>query len=232
MDPESMKRQAAEAALSYVRRDEILGVGSGSTVEHFIRALAIADVRPRGAVAASERSRTLLEAHGVTVVGLAREVVPLGVYVDGADEVDGHLRLIKGGGGALTREKVIATASRLFVCIVDESKMVARLGTFPLAVEVVPMALHAVEHEIRRLGGAPMLRAEYETDNGNIIIDVSGLAMADPLELELAIDALPGVVECGIFARRRADVVLVGTASGVRRLEHSATLDDDGFSGG
>ena len=218
MDASDLKRQAAEAALAYVEGHEIIGVGAGTTVEHFIRAMGRTGVRPRAAVAASDRTRALLEAHGITPVGLARELLPLPVYVDGADEVDGECRLIKGGGGALTREKVLASASQLFVCIADAGKLVRSLGTFPLPVEVVPMALHLVERELERLGGTPVLREDYETDNANVIVDVHGLAFEDPLALELAIDAIPGVVECGIFARRTADVVLLGTASGVRTL--------------
>lgn len=218
MDYEQMKLAAARAALDYVSPDEVLGVGSGSTVDHFIHVLGESGVRPRAAVAASENSASLLEAQGVRVVDLAEDILPLGLYVDGADEVDVNLRLIKGGGGALTREKVIATASRLFFCIVDESKLSARLGTFPVAVEVVPMAVHAVAREIRVLGGDPVSRGEYVTDNGNAVLDVRGLDLEDAEMVERALDAIPGVVECGIFAHRRADVLLVGTQSGVRTI--------------
>ena len=218
MDANDLKRQAAEAALAYVEGHEIIGVGAGTTVEHFIRAMGRADVRPRAAVAASDRTRVLLEAHGITPVGLARELLPLPVYVDGADEIDAERRLIKGGGGALTREKVLASASQLFVCIADEGKLVRTLGTFPLPVEVVPMALHLVERELALLGGEPRQREDYETDNANVIVDVHGFGFDDPLALELAINAIPGVVECGIFARRTADVVLLGTGRGVRIL--------------
>ncbi len=219
MDYEASKKVAAEAALAFVEPGAVLGVGAGTTVEHFIRALGRSDRRPRAAVAASDRTYALLEAHGIAVVGLAGDMLPLPVYVDGADEADSSLRLIKGGGGALTREKIIAKAASRFVCIVDEGKMVARLGTFPVAVEVIPMALHLVEHEIRMLGGAPTLREEYETDNGNMVVDVRALDFADPEGLEDRIDRIPGVVECGIFARRPADILLVGTPRGVRRLE-------------
>ena len=218
MDRDSMKRSAAEAAVAFVRAGDVIGVGAGTTAEFFVRALAVSDRRPRAAVAASERSRTLLEQVGISVVGMAEELLPLGVYVDGADEVDADLRLIKGGGGALTREKVIAGASGLFVCIVDETKLVPVLGAFPLPLEVVPMAVHFVSRELRRRGGEPVVREDLETDNGNLIIDVHGLDLGDPDTLELDLNAVPGVVECGIFARRRADVVLVGTASGVRQL--------------
>lgn len=218
MDRDAMKKAAAEAAVAFVQAGDVIGVGAGTTAEFFVRALAASDRRPRAAVAASERTRTLLEQVGISVVGMAEELVPLGVYVDGADEVDADLRLIKGGGGALTREKVIAGASGLFVCIVDESKLVPALGTFPLPLEVVPMAVHFVSLELRRRGGEPVVREDFETDNGNLIIDVHGLDFGDPDTLELDLNAVPGVVECGIFARRRADVVLVGTASGVRQL--------------
>jgi ribose 5-phosphate isomerase A len=223
-----MKRAAAEAALGYVRGVEIVGIGSGSTVEIFIEALARSAVQPRAAVAASERSRELLEACGITVVGLAEEILPLAVYVDGADEADAELRLIKGGGGALTREKVIASAAGRFVCVVDETKLVRSLGAFPLPVEVVPMALRFVVGELQSLGGEPVLREEFETDNGNVIVDVRGLDMGDPLALEERIDAIPGVVECGIFARKPADVLLVGTASGVRTLGRPSAASGGG----
>ncbi|MDZ4178033.1 MAG: ribose-5-phosphate isomerase RpiA [Coriobacteriia bacterium] len=213
-----MKRAAAYAALDYVGSD-VIGVGAGSTAEAFIDVLVASDRRPRAAVAASERSRALLVEHGIAVVSLTADVLPLAVYVDGADEADGELRLIKGGGGALTREKVLASAARRFVCIVDESKLVRALGVFPLPVEVVPMAQAFVERELRALGGEPVAREGFTTDNGNIILDVTGLDFGDPNALELRIVALPGVVECGIFARRPADVLLVGTAAGVRRME-------------
>lgn len=203
---------------------DIIGVGAGSTVEHFIRALARSGMKPRGAVAASERTRTLLEAHGVPVVCLGQDVMPLALYIDGADEVDAQLRLIKGGGGAHTREKVLASAAQLFVCMVDESKMVDSLGRGSVPVEVVPMALSLVEREIRRLGGRPQLRPDYETDNGNWIVDVSGLDLRSPEEMERTIDALPGVLECGIFAARRADVLVLGTQSGVRRLTAESSV--------
>lgn len=219
MDLDGLKRAAADAAVAYVEPGGVLGVGAGSTAEHFVRALAASDRRPRAAVAASERSRALLESLGITVVALTGEIVPLTLYVDGADEVEPTLRLIKGGGGAMTREKVIATASLMFVCIVDETKLVPAFGTFPVPVEVVPVAVHVVEFELRLRGGTPVLREDYETDNGNLVLDVTGLDLSDPERAEQDLDTIPGVVECGIFARRRADVVLVGTQSGVRRLE-------------
>lgn len=218
MDRDAMKRTAAEAAVAFIQTGDVIGVGAGTTAEFFIRALAGSGRRPRAAVAASERSRTLLEEAGISVVGMAGDLLPLRVYVDGADEVDSELRLIKGGGGALTREKVIAGASERFVCVVDETKLVPALGAFPLPLEVVPMAVHFVSRELMRRGGAPAVREDFETDNGNLIVDVQGMDLADPDALELELDAIPGVVECGIFSRRRADVVLVGTQSGLRRL--------------
>ena len=217
-DREALKRDVAEVALGYVCPDDIIGVGAGSTVEHFIRALARSGMKPRGAIPASERTRTLLEAHGMPVVCLAEEIMPLALYIDGADEADAQLRLIKGGGGAHTREKVLASAAQLFVCIVDESKMVDALGRGPVPVEVVPVALSLVERELRRLGGQPQLREDYETDNGNWIVDVSGLDLRSPEEMERTLDTVPGVLECGIFAARRADVLILGTRNGVRRL--------------
>lgn len=218
MDREEAKRQAAREALRFVRAGEVLGVGAGSTVGAFIDALGASGVRPRAAVAASERTRELLEGIGVATVGLDADLIPLPVYIDGADEIDGELRLIKGGGGALAREKIIASASTLFVCIADEDKLVRDLGAFPLAVEVLPVAVHLAWREIRALGGTPAVRDGFETDNGNLIVDVRGLDFADPGALEDAIGAIPGVVECGIFARRRADVAIVGTEGGVRIL--------------
>ena len=244
MDRDALKAEAARAALVYVQPDTLIGVGAGSTVERFIEALDEASARPRAAVAGSERTRVLLETHGVPVVGLSEAILPLPVCIDGADEVDSELRLIKGGGGALTREKVIATASERFVVIVDESKLVRRLGAFPLAVEVVQMAVPFVQRELRALGGESAIRLGFESDEsrpsvppgagrrsastrlahvierlGNVILDVRGLDFTDPLALEAAIHAIPGVVECGIFARRRADVVLVATQGGVRTIE-------------
>ena len=219
MDREDLKRAAAEAALAYVHDGEVIGVGAGTTTEHFIRALVRAPKRVRAAVAASERTRTLLEAHGIPVVGLSDELLPLRLYVDGADEADARLALIKGSGGALAREKVVATAARLFVCIVDESKLVRDLGGVPLAVEVLPQALYVVMRELAAMGGTVVLRDEFETDNGNLLVDVEGLDFAEPIALESAINAIPGVVDNGVFARRPADVLLVGTEGGVRTIE-------------
>lgn len=244
MDREALKADAARAALAYIQPDTVIGVGAGSTVEHFIDALGGAAAKPRAVVAGSERTRMLLEAQSIPVVGLSEGILPLPLCVDGADEVDSELRLIKGGGGALTREKVLAAASERFVCVVDETKLVQHLGAFPLAIEVVQMAVPFVQHRLRAMGGEATIRLAFDSDNnlptvppgsvprsasrrlahvierlGNVILDVCGLDFSDPLALEQAIHAVPGVVECGIFARRRADVVLVGTQRGVRKME-------------
>jgi ribose 5-phosphate isomerase A len=219
VDREALKAQVARAAIELVSGDLTLGVGAGTTVEHFVRELGRSGRRPSAAVAAAERTSALLEAEGVRVVHLAEELLPLPLYIDGADEVDAELRLIKGGGGALTREKILATASARFVCIVDETKLVHRLGGFPLAIEVVRMAVPFVQRELRSMGGVPKLRDGFESDNGAVIVDVTGLDFSDPVALEQAIHAIPGVIECGIFARRPADLLLVGTESGVRRIE-------------
>ncbi len=225
MDRDALKRSAAEAALDYIDPEAVIGVGAGSTVAAFIRALAIAGRRPKAAVPASERTRALLDAHGVTVVGLSDDRVPLSLYVDGADEADADLRLLKGAGGALAREKVLASASDLFVCIVDETKLAAHLGTAPLPVEVLPMALYYVCHTLRGMGGMPRLREGFESDNGNLLLDVRGLDFDDPDELEDRLNAIPGVVECGLFSHRRPDVLIVGTQGGarvIRRPGHPA----------
>lgn len=219
MDREDEKRIAAEAALAYVHDGEVIGVGAGTTAEHFIRALARGPKKVRGAVAASERTRTLLEAHSIPVIGLSDELLPLRLYVDGADEANASLELVKGRGGALTREKITATAAKRFVCIVDSSKLVRDLGGVPLAVEVIPHALHVVMRELAAMGGTVVLRGGFVTDNGGLLLDVSGLDFADPKGLETAINAIPGVVDNGIFARRPADVLLVGTEAGVRTIE-------------
>ena len=214
---DDMKRAAAAAALKYVERGTIVGVGSGSTSAFFVALLAERrDVL--GAVASSEGTAAALRAAAVPVVSLA-EAGPLALYVDGADEVDPRLRLIKGAGGAHTREKVLATAARTFVCIVDDSKLVERLGNAPIPLEVLPMAAPVVVERVAALGGTLLVRPGFVSDNGNAIFDVSGLDLSHPQRLEAELDAIPGVVECGIFARRRADVVLVGTPGGglVRR---------------
>jgi ribose 5-phosphate isomerase A len=211
------KQLAAVAALAHVRDDMIVGVGTGSTVDLFIDALASANVRIRGAISSSEASTTRLRKHGIEVVDLNSADAPE-VYIDGADEADSHLRLIKGGGGALTREKIVAAASTRFICIVDESKVVDVLGTFPLPVEVIPMARSYIAREMIRLGGTPVWREGFNTDNGNHILDVHNLRILDPVGLETEINQIAGVVTVGLFARRPADLLIVGGKDGVKTL--------------
>ena len=204
------KRLAAEKALDYVEDGMIVGVGTGSTVAYFIDGLARMKDRIQGAVSSSEQSTAQLRGHGIDVLEL-NATGPLALYVDGADECDGHRRLIKGGGAALTREKIIAEASAKFVCIIDPSKQVGILGRFPLPVEVIPMARSLVAREILRItGGQPVWRDDVVTDNGNWILDVHGLAITDPVGMERDLNQIPGVVSVGLFARRPADVVIVG----------------------
>ena len=214
MNQDLKKQRAAEAALEFVRDGAIVGVGTGSTVNFFIEGLAALRHRIAGAVSSSTASTQRLTAHGIAVLDL-NATGELEMYVDGADEATRDLHLIKGGGGALTREKVVAAASRRFVCIVDEQKVVARLGRFPLPVEVVPMARGHVARQIVRLGGDPAWREGVVTDNGNHILDVRGLVIGDPVALEGEINQVAGVVTVGLFARRPADVLLVGTDTGI-----------------
>lgn len=205
------KKLAALKALDYVEDGMIVGVGTGSTVDYFIDGLAAMKHRIVGAVSSSEQSSVQLRKHGIDVLEL-NSTGPLALYVDGADECDGHKRLIKGGGGALTREKIIAEASKTFVCIVDPSKQVGILGRFPLPVEVIPMARSLVGREIVRItGGKPVWRDGTVTDNGNWILDIHGLAIVDPVSMERDLNQVPGVVSVGLFARRPADVVIVGS---------------------
>ncbi|GAB2798329.1 ribose-5-phosphate isomerase RpiA [Dyella kyungheensis] len=203
------KRQAGEAAIRYVENGAIVGVGTGSTVAFFIDALADLKDRIEGAVSSSEQSTAQLKRLGIPVLDL-NATGPLNLYVDGADECDTHKRLIKGGGAALTREKIIAEASAKFVCIIDSSKQVQLLGKFPLPIEVIPMARSLVGREIVKRGGNPVWRDGVVTDNGNWVIDVHGWQIADPMALEKDLNQIPGVVAVGLFARRPADVVLVG----------------------
>ena len=204
------KRLAGEKAIEFVEDGMIVGVGTGSTVAYFIDALGRVKDRIKGAVSSSEQSTARLKQHGIEVLDL-NHTGTLSLYVDGADECDPHKRLIKGGGAALTREKIIAEASKTFVCIVDPSKQVPILGKFPLPVEVIPMARSLVAREILRLtGGQPVWRDGTVTDNGNVILDVHGLSITDPVAMEREINQIPGVVSVGLFARRPADIVIVG----------------------
>jgi ribose 5-phosphate isomerase A len=221
MNQDQLKQRAAEAALEYVEDGALVGVGTGSTVNFFIDALAGRRRRVAGAVSSSEASSRRLAGHGIPVLDL-NEAGAIGTYVDGADEATRLLHLVKGGGGALTREKIVAAAARRFVCIVDEKKLVERLGAFPLPVEVIPMARKLVARELGRYGGNPVWREGFVTDNGNHILDVRGLAIEDPVALEGEINQLAGVVSVGLFARRPADVLLVGTPSGVVTLGRGA----------
>ena len=213
------KRRAAQAAVDLVPEDAVIGVGTGSTVNHFIELLSQRGGRVAGAVASSKATEQRLRAARLDVVDL-NAAGTLALYVDGADEADPHRRLIKGGGGALTREKIVAAASRQFVCIVDESKLVDVLGAFALPVEVIPMARSYVARELVRLGGHPVYREGVVTDNGNVILDVHGLDLTAPVEMEQRLNNLAGVVCNGLFAARPADVLLVGGAGGrgVRRI--------------
>ncbi|HSF22553.1 MAG TPA: ribose-5-phosphate isomerase RpiA [Burkholderiales bacterium] len=217
MTQDEMKQAAARAALAHVPHDCVLGVGSGSTANFFIAELAGIKRRIEGAVAASEATAKRLKDLGIRVMDL-NGVNELPVYVDGADEVTRHLAMIKGGGGALTREKIVAAVARKFVCIADATKLVDVLGKFPLPVEVIPMARSYVAREIVKLGGHPEWRRDVVTDNGNVILDVRGLEILNPPELESALNQIAGVVTCGLFARRGADVLLLGGAGGVQTI--------------
>ncbi|MBK9605644.1 MAG: ribose-5-phosphate isomerase RpiA [Betaproteobacteria bacterium] len=220
MNQDELKRAVARAALDFVVPGAIIGVGSGSTANLFIDELAGIRDRIAGTVASSQKSADRLAGHGIPVFDLnAVDDVP--VYIDGADEITAGLAMIKGGGGALTREKIVAAVARQFVCIADGSKLVSALGRFPLPVEVIPMARAYVARELAGLGGRPVLRAGFTTDNGNVILDVHGLAIPDPAAMEEAIDRIAGVVTVGLFARRGADVLLLGTADGVRTMRRA-----------
>ena len=213
-----MKKAAAKAALDYVETGTIIGIGTGSTANHFIDLLAGIKGRIEGTVASSVASAERLKKHGIPVFDL-NAVGDLSLYVDGADESSRHLHLIKGGGGALTREKIVAAASKKFVCIADESKLVDVLGKFPLPVEVIPMARSYVARQIVKLGGQPVLREGFTTDNGNVILDVHNLKIMNPVELEGKLNNIVGVVTNGLFAMRPADVLILGTPSGAKTLK-------------
>jgi len=215
MTQDELKQAVARAALDYVPSTGIIGVGTGSTANHFIDELGKIKHRIDGAVASSEATATRLRGHGIEVVDL-NSVNELAVYVDGADEITEHLHMIKGGGGALTREKIVAACSRQFICVADGSKLVGMLGRFPLPVEIIPMARGYAARELVKLGGQPVLRQGVTTDNGNIIVDVHQLHILNPVELEEKINQITGVVTNGLFAVRPADVLLLGTDQGVK----------------
>jgi ribose 5-phosphate isomerase A len=217
MTQDEMKKVAAAAAIELLPDGGIIGVGTGSTVNHFIDLLAKVKHRFDGAVSSSEASTTRMKSHGIPVLDL-NSCGDLEIYVDGADESNHHLQLIKGGGGALTREKIIAGASRKFVCIADEAKLVDVLGAFPLPVEVIPMARSFVARQLVKLGGTPVWRQGFVTDNGNVILDVQGLQIMEPLKLEDTINRIAGVVTVGLFAHRPADVLILGTPKGARTV--------------
>lgn len=217
MDKEAGKKAAALAALEYIRDDMVIGVGSGSTVAYFIEALKSVKQKIEGAVASSLDTANKLKALSIPVLDL-NSVSDLPLYVDGADEINPAKQMIKGGGAALTREKIIATVAKKFVCIVDESKYVDMLGSFPIAIEVIPMARSYVARQIVKLGGDPVYREGVTTDNGNVILDVHNLKLLDPVAMESSLKNIVGVVENGIFAKRTADILLLGTANGVKKM--------------
>ncbi len=216
MNQEALKRQAAEEAIKYVKGG-IIGVGTGSTVNHFIDLLAEIKHQIDGAVSSSDASTERMQEHGIQVLDL-NATGELEIYVDGADESTHHLHLIKGGGGALTREKIIAGASKQFVCIADESKLVDILGEFPLPIEVIPMARSHVARELVKIGGTPVWRDGFTTDNGNIILDIHNLKIMNPIETEQQINSIAGVVTTGIFALRPANILILGTPEGARTV--------------
>lgn len=218
MSPDEKKQAAARAALDYVESGTIVGIGTGSTANHFIDFLAEIKGKIDGTVASSEASAERLRGHGIDVLDL-NSVNEIAVYVDGADESNQHMHLIKGGGGALTREKIVAAVSKKFVCIADDSKLVDVLGKFPLPVEVIPMARSYVAREIVKLGGEPVWRENFVTDNGNVILDIHNLEIMEPVKLEDSLNAITGVVTNGLFARRPADVLLLGGDDGVKRID-------------
>ena len=217
MSQDDKKRAVAKAAIEYVEDDSIVGVGTGSTVNFFIEELAKIKGRIDGAVSSSVASEKLLKEHHIPVVPL-NSVLEIPVYVDGADEATQHKHLIKGGGGALTREKIVAAASKQFVCIIDDSKLVPMLGAFPLPVEVIPMAQSYVARQIAKLGGQPELREDFTTDNGNIILDVHNLKIENPVELETKLNQITGIVTNGLFALSPTDTVLIASDGGVKNL--------------
>ena len=217
MTQDEQKRAAAAAAIQHIPVGCIVGVGTGSTANYFIEELSKIKNKIEGAVASSDVTAQRLKSYGIEVLDL-NNVIDLPVYVDGADEITEHLHMIKGGGGALTREKIVAAVARKFICITDQSKLVSVLGNFPLPVEVIPMARSYVAREIVHLGGQPALRQGFVTDNGNVILDVHNLQIMNPIELEATLNQITGVVTNGLFARRSADTLLLGTDNGVRTI--------------
>lgn len=217
MTQDEQKKAVAQAAIEHVETGSIIGVGTGSTANYFIDELAKIKHKIDGAVASSDATAQRLKGHGIEIHDL-NNVSDLPVYVDGADEITKHLHMIKGGGGALTREKIVAAVARKFVCITDQSKLVDVLGDFPLPVEVIPMARSYVAREIALLGGQPALRQDFITDNGNVILDIHGLKIMDPVELETTLNQITGVVTNGLFAKRGANVLLLGTDEGVQSI--------------
>ncbi|RUO63310.1 ribose-5-phosphate isomerase [Pseudidiomarina planktonica] len=213
---DKQKQQAAEAAIEYVERGAVIGVGTGSTVNFFIDALAAMKNDIDAAVSSSEASTARLKQHGIEVIEL-NNVADLPVYVDGADEIDHHLRMVKGGGGALTREKIIAAVAKKFVCIADDSKLVKRLGGFPIPVEVIPMARSYVARQIVKLGGDPVWRQGFTTDNGNVILDIHNFDILNPVQLEEELNSIVGVVTNGLFADRGADIALLAGPDGITK---------------
>ncbi|MDH5258683.1 MAG: ribose-5-phosphate isomerase RpiA [Gammaproteobacteria bacterium] len=218
MSQNEMKKAASEAALEYIKAGDMVGVGTGSTVNFFIDALATIKHKIEGAVSSSEASTERLRSHGIPVFDL-NEVNELSVYVDGADEVTKHMSMIKGGGGALTREKIVAAVAKEFICIVDDTKLVDVMGKFPLPIEVIPMARSYVARCIVKMGGQPVYREGFITDNGNQILDVHNLSIIDPVKLETELNNIVGVVTNGLFAHRGANVVVMGTPDGIKTIK-------------
>jgi len=218
LTPDEKKKQVAKAALEHVESNTIIGIGTGSTANHFIDALADIKHTIEGTVASSQASADRLKSHHIPVLDL-NGVPAIDVYFDGADEATKHLHLLKGGGGALTREKIVAAVSKKFVCIADESKLVDVLGTFPLPIEVIPMARSYVAREVVKLGGKPIWRENFVTDNGNHILDVHNLTIAEPVKMEQMLNQIAGVVTNGLFAQRPADILMLGSDSGIKIIE-------------
>ena len=217
MTPDEKKQQVAKAALEYVVPDTIIGIGTGSTANHFVDALASIKHTIEGTVASSNVTAERLKSHGIPVLEL-NSIDEISVYIDGADESNRHLHLIKGGGGALTREKIVAAVSKKFVCIADDSKLVDVMGKFPLPVEVIPMARSYVARQIVKMGGNPIWRDGFTTDNGNVILDVHNLQIMEPVKLETELNQIVGVVTNGLFATRPADILLLGSDQGVKKI--------------